>query len=64
MTALIAATVLAGCVQALPPKPNLLVVAAHTPAGWPAPREAAISAPAQIQALRFSSLEARPGADW
>ena len=64
MTALITGVVLAGCVQALPPKPNFLVVAARTPADWPAPHVAAVSAPPQIQALRLSTLEARPGADW
>ena len=42
----------------------MLLVAARAPADWPQPREVAISAPPQIQALRFSSLEARPGTDW
>jgi cytochrome oxidase Cu insertion factor (SCO1/SenC/PrrC family) len=64
MTALIASLVLAGCVQALPPKPNLLLVAARPPANWPQPHRAAVGAPPEIQAVRFSSLDARAGTDW
>ena len=64
MTALIAGLVLAGCVQALPPKPNLLFVAARPPANWPLPHDAAVAAPPEIQAMRFSSLERAAGTDW
>jgi cytochrome oxidase Cu insertion factor (SCO1/SenC/PrrC family) len=64
MTALIAGLVLAGCVQALPPKPKLLLVAAHPPANWPQPRQANVAAPPEIQAIRFSSLDAKAGTDW
>jgi len=39
-------------------------VAARLPANWPQPHAAAIDAPAEIQALRFSSLDARPGTVW
>jgi cytochrome oxidase Cu insertion factor (SCO1/SenC/PrrC family) len=63
-TALIAGLVLAGCVQALPPKPKFLTIAAHAPAAWAAPHRAAVEAPAEIQAIRVSSLDVRPGADW
>ena len=64
MTVLIVALVLSGCVQALPPKPKLLLVASHAPANWAQPRLAAVSAPPKIVALRFSSLAARAGTDW
>jgi cytochrome oxidase Cu insertion factor (SCO1/SenC/PrrC family) len=64
MTALIASLVLAGCVQALPPKPNSLFIAAETPKNWPAPQRASIAARPAIQALRFSSLNVRAGTDW
>ena len=40
------------------------MVAAQTPANWPQPHVAAIAAPPEIQALRFSSLDARPGTLW
>jgi cytochrome oxidase Cu insertion factor (SCO1/SenC/PrrC family) len=64
MTALIAALVLAGCVQALPPQPKLLSVADRPPANWPQPHRADVAAPPEIQAMRFSSLTARAGTDW
>jgi len=51
-------------VQALPPKPNFLSVAVRLPANWPQPHRAGVAAPPEIQALRFSSLEARAGTDW
>ena len=50
--------------QALPPPPNSLTVAARTPANWPQPHPAAVAAPPEIQALRFSSLDVRPGTVW
>jgi cytochrome oxidase Cu insertion factor (SCO1/SenC/PrrC family) len=56
--------VLAGCVQALPPVPKLLFVGARVPAGWPRPHAAALDAPAEIQAIRFSSADARLGTIW
>jgi cytochrome oxidase Cu insertion factor (SCO1/SenC/PrrC family) len=56
--------VLAGCVQALPDRPKLLTVGSTLPANWPQPKVAAVAAPAEIQALRFSSLEAQPGTEW
>jgi cytochrome oxidase Cu insertion factor (SCO1/SenC/PrrC family) len=64
MTALIASLVLAGCVQALPPQPKLLLVAAHPATNWPPPHRADVAAPPEIQAMRFSSLDARAGTDW
>lgn len=39
-------------------------MAARLPANWPQPHAAAVGAPAEIQALRFSSLDARPGTVW
>lgn len=42
----------------------MLLVAARTPADWPQPHAAAVAAPPEIQALRFSSLDVRPGTDW
>jgi cytochrome oxidase Cu insertion factor (SCO1/SenC/PrrC family) len=51
-------------VQALPLQPKLLTVAAQPPANWPRPRTAAISAPPEILAARFSSLDVRPGTVW
>jgi cytochrome oxidase Cu insertion factor (SCO1/SenC/PrrC family) len=42
----------------------LLTVAAHPPANWPQPHLAAVAAPPQIQAIRVSSLDTRPGATW
>jgi cytochrome oxidase Cu insertion factor (SCO1/SenC/PrrC family) len=56
--------VLAGCVQALPTAPKLLSVGARVPAGWPRPLAAAIDAPPQIQAIRFSSADAQLGTVW
>jgi cytochrome oxidase Cu insertion factor (SCO1/SenC/PrrC family) len=63
-TALIASLVLAGCVQALPGKPKLLTIAAQAPANWVRPHDAAVAAPAEIQAMRVSSLDLRPGENW
>jgi cytochrome oxidase Cu insertion factor (SCO1/SenC/PrrC family) len=63
-TALIASLVLAGCVQALPVKPKLLTIAAQQPKNWPLAHIAAIAAPAEIQAIRVSSLDIRPGSTW
>jgi cytochrome oxidase Cu insertion factor (SCO1/SenC/PrrC family) len=51
-------------VQALPSRPNLLVVAAHPPANWPQPQRADVAAPPEIQAIRLSSLDAKAGTDW
>jgi cytochrome oxidase Cu insertion factor (SCO1/SenC/PrrC family) len=51
-------------VQALPDKPKLLTIAAHAPASWVRPHPAAVAAPAEIQAVRVSSLDLRPGEDW
>src|ERR1019366_7251856 len=38
--------------------------AGRTPANWPVPHQASIGAPPEIQALRFSSLDVRPGTVW
>jgi cytochrome oxidase Cu insertion factor (SCO1/SenC/PrrC family) len=51
-------------VQALPPAPKSVIVAARVPANWPQPALAALAAPPEIQMLRFSSLEERPGTVW
>jgi cytochrome oxidase Cu insertion factor (SCO1/SenC/PrrC family) len=51
-------------VQALPLQPKSLLVATRPPANWPRPPLAAIAAPPEIVALRFSSLEGRPGTVW
>jgi cytochrome oxidase Cu insertion factor (SCO1/SenC/PrrC family) len=51
-------------VQALPDAPKSLIVAGRLPANWPQPHVAAVGAPAEIQALRVSSLDARPGTVW
>ena len=56
--------VLAGCVQALPDKPKSLSIGATLPASWPQAQAAAVTAPARIQAMRFSTLDARPGTTW
>ena len=40
------------------------MVAARLPARWPRPRAAAVNAPPEIQALRFSTLDVRPGTEW
>lgn len=42
----------------------MLTVAAHVPGDWPRSRVAGVTVPPQIQALRFSSLNVRAGADW
>jgi cytochrome oxidase Cu insertion factor (SCO1/SenC/PrrC family) len=62
--ALMPVFVLAGCVRALPPRPPLLTVAPVRPADWPAPSVRAAAAAPEIEALRFSSLDARVGTDW
>jgi cytochrome oxidase Cu insertion factor (SCO1/SenC/PrrC family) len=64
MTALIASLVLAGCVQALPSKPNLVFIAPTLPKNWPQPHRANVAAPPEIEAMRFSSLDARAGTEW
>jgi cytochrome oxidase Cu insertion factor (SCO1/SenC/PrrC family) len=56
--------VLAGCVQALPPKPKLLFIGATVPADWPRPQARALDATPEIAAIRFSAAEARLGTDW
>ncbi len=40
------------------------MVADRLPAGWPQPRSLAVAAPPEIQALRFSSIDVRPGTVW
>ncbi|MBV8165475.1 MAG: SCO family protein, partial [Alphaproteobacteria bacterium] len=42
----------------------MLLVADRTPAGWPQPMAAPVAAPPVVQAMRFSSLDVRPGTDW
>jgi cytochrome oxidase Cu insertion factor (SCO1/SenC/PrrC family) len=64
ITALIGSLVLAGCVQALPDAPKSVFVAAALPANWPQPHAATVAAPPEIQAVRLSSLDARPGTTW
>jgi cytochrome oxidase Cu insertion factor (SCO1/SenC/PrrC family) len=63
-TAFIGLLVLAGCAQALPDKPNALVVGAAIPGNWPQARIAAIDAPPRIQAIRLSSTAPRLGTIW
>jgi cytochrome oxidase Cu insertion factor (SCO1/SenC/PrrC family) len=62
--ALIVAFVLAGCAQDLPPKPQMVVVGSHVPPNWPRPHSAAVTAPPEIQSMRFSSLDAPLGSVW
>lgn len=50
--------------QALPEPPNSLTVASRKPASWPRPPAAGIAAAPRIAALRFSSINVRPGTVW
>lgn len=56
---------LGGCAPAPPPAvPPNVTVGERVPAAWPTPRISAMNAPAEIQAMRFSSLDVALGNDW
>lgn len=50
--------------QALPDKPKILFIGAVAPASWPKPLADAVDAMPVIQAIRFSTSEARLGTIW
>jgi hypothetical protein len=60
----LAALAVSGCAPARPDLPTNASVGAGVRATWPTPRIAAPQAPAEIQAMHFSSLDVRLGGDW
>jgi hypothetical protein len=61
---LVGIAVLAGCGSHRATIPANAYVGERAPAAWPTPRIARPDAPAEIQAMRFSSLEVKLGNDW
>jgi hypothetical protein len=62
---LIGLAALAGCAaEPRPTVPPNASVGPRAPAAWPTPRISAMNAPAEIQAMHFSSLDVALGNEW